>query len=94
MAWKEIDGRFVALELQRNPISKTDKQLEQWKDNTQCWIESIDPLNIYLKSTSSYACNMCSFRDLCIHSYRDKIDESVLEMFYEKCDPFAYLEAK
>lgn len=91
VAWKEIDGRYIALELQREPISKTDKQIEQWKTNTLRWIDSIQKEDLYRKCTSSYACNLCDMLDLCKFSFDDKVDESVLQMYYERCDPYAYL---
>lgn len=95
---QETEGGFIVCKFNRDFINRNPSEIEDWKDNTLYWLNRIDECkreSLWFKSTGSWGgsiCARCQFKELCKTSTGLNLDESVIEVLYEKCNPYEYLE--
>lgn len=91
------DG-YISCRFVRNFINRTPQEIEDWKQNTILWIEAIEEsqiVNDWKKATGSWGgaiCSKCTYKELCKTSVGMELDENILDVLYEKCDPYEYLQ--
>ncbi len=79
----------------RDIISRTTNELEEWENNTIEWIKRIEESkesNKWLKSSSGYNCKNCQYKEICKVSKGTEIDECVTEVMYDEVDSLSYLK--
>ena len=93
------DG-FITVKFNRDFINRTQDEIKDWEQNTVAWIEQIEEnkqLGDWKKSCGSWGgmiCSKCPYKELCKTSVGMKLDESIMDVLYEKCNPFEYLETE
>ena len=79
----------------RDIVSRSEGEIEQWKNNTIGWIEKIEESKKkgeWLRSGSGWGCSRCQYKEICKVSKGIKVDESMTEIMYEEIDPYGYLK--
>lgn len=94
----ETPEGFIVCKFSRDFVNRNPSEIEDWQNNTIAWINEIEKckeFNTWNKATGSWGgmiCSKCQYKELCKTSVGLELDESILEVLYEKCDPYEYLK--
>lgn len=92
------DTGFIVCRFNRDFINRNPSEILDWKDNTLYWLNRIEECkreSLWFKSTGLWGggiCAKCQYKELCKTSCGLNLDESIIEVLYEKCDPYDYLK--
>lgn len=78
---------------QREIVNRTAEQLEDFKENVALWVKRMGGEKDYGKNEG--ACHQfrgCEFKELCLTSKGIEVDGEIVDVLYEKGDPFGYLK--
>jgi hypothetical protein len=88
----------VCCRFNRDFINRNPSEILDWKENTLYWIDRIEECkreHLWFKSTGIWGggiCAKCQYKELCKTSVGLELDESILDVLYEKTDPYQYLK--
>ena len=94
----ECDGGYIVCKFSRDFINRNPSEILDWRDNTLYWINRIEECKreqLWFKSTGLWGggiCAKCGYKELCKTSTGLNLDESILDVLYEKTDPYQYLK--
>lgn len=94
----QVGDKYICCDFDRDYINRTDREIDDWKQNTKTWIDKINVckvLGAWGKATSSMGgatCNGCEYRQLCKESTGLSIDKNTVSFMYERVDPYEYLK--
>lgn len=94
----ETEGGFIVCKFSRDFINRNPSEIEDWKINAISWINQIEDCKksqTWNKSTGLWGgmiCSKCQYKELCKTSVGLNLDESILDVLYEKCDAYEYLK--